>query len=92
MVGGMPGDWLGPLLRPLSAMIINPMVSQELSPFLAELHQEDMQVLADLMADGKVTSVLDRSYSLEETAEAIRYSETGRARGKIIIAVGPDTD
>ena len=87
MVGGMPGDWLGPLMRPLSALIINPLVSQELSPFLAELRQEDMQVLAELLADGRVKSVIDRSFPLQETAEAIRYSETGRARGKIIIAV-----
>ena len=92
MVGGMPGDWLGPLMRPLSALIIDPMVSQELSPFLAELNQEDMQVLADLMADGAVKSVLDRSYPLADTAEAIRYSESGRARGKIIIAVETATD
>jgi NADPH:quinone reductase-like Zn-dependent oxidoreductase len=37
------------------------------------------------MAEGKVTPVIDRSYSLAEVPEAIRYLETGRARGKVII-------
>ena len=37
------------------------------------------------MRDGKVTPVIDRRYSLAETPEAIRYLETGRARGKVII-------
>lgn len=41
------------------------------------------------MEDGKVRPVLDRRYKLAEVPEAIRYSETGRARGKIIITL-PD--
>jgi NADPH:quinone reductase-like Zn-dependent oxidoreductase len=42
-------------------------------------------VLADLMQAGKVTPVIDRRYKLSEVPAAIRYSEEGRARGKIII-------
>ena len=92
IVGGMPGDWLGPLMRPLGALIVSPMVSQEFSPFLAQITKDDMQVLADLMEEGSLVSRIDRRYSLEETPEAVRYSESGRARGKIIIAVDPDAD
>ena len=44
-------------------------------------------ILADLMQSGKVTPVIDRRYSLSEVPEAIRYSETGRARGKILINI-----
>lgn len=40
------------------------------------------------MQDGKVSPRLDRTYGLAEVPEAIRYSETGRARGKIIIDIG----
>ena len=36
---------------------------------------------------GKVTPVIDRTYPLTETAEAIRYLETGHARGKVVITV-----
>ena len=40
-----------------------------------------------MMAAGKVTPLIDRHFTLEETAAAIAYSETGRARGKIIIDI-----
>ncbi|HEX8763590.1 MAG TPA: zinc-binding dehydrogenase [Candidatus Acidoferrum sp.] len=40
------------------------------------------------MKTGKVTPVIGRRYSLGELREAIRYVETGHARGKVVIAVG----
>jgi NADPH:quinone reductase-like Zn-dependent oxidoreductase len=39
------------------------------------------------MSDGAVTPVIDRQFPLDEVADAIRYSETGRARGKILIRI-----
>jgi NADPH:quinone reductase-like Zn-dependent oxidoreductase len=44
-------------------------------------------VLRDLMQDGKITSVIDRRYTLSEVPEAIRYLEQGHARGKVVISV-----
>ena len=38
-----------------------------------------------MMADGKIKSVIDRTYRISEVPEAIRYLETGRARGKVIV-------
>jgi NADPH:quinone reductase-like Zn-dependent oxidoreductase len=49
------------------------------------MRQDDLAVLADLMQTGKVTPVIDRRYRLSEVPDAIRYSEEGHARGKIII-------
>jgi NADPH:quinone reductase-like Zn-dependent oxidoreductase len=46
-----------------------------------------MLVLKDLVESGKVTPVIDRSYPLAEVPEAIRYMETGRARGKVVITI-----
>jgi NADPH:quinone reductase-like Zn-dependent oxidoreductase len=43
------------------------------------------------MQSGKVTPVIDRTYPLSEIREAIRYLETGRARGKVIITVAQDS-
>jgi len=87
MVGGAKGDWVAPMIAPLKAMLTSPFVSQELTMILAHLTPEDMVVVADLMNDGAVTPVIDRQFALENVADAIRYSETGRARGKIIIRV-----
>ncbi len=84
-VGGSKGDWLAPLMRPIAALIVNPFVDQEMITILARLTQDDLAEIADLMASGKVTPVIDQRFGLDELRDAIAYSETGRARGKIII-------
>lgn len=86
-VGGAHGDWIGPLLTPVMALLTQPFVSQKLEGLLAEITHEDMVILADLMRTGKLRSVIDRRYSLEDVPQAIAYSETGRAQGKIIINI-----
>jgi NADPH:quinone reductase-like Zn-dependent oxidoreductase len=85
IVGGSKGNWLGPLLRPIAALILSPFVDQEFVMILAKLAQEDLALLGDLMQSGEVVPVIDRHYPLSEVPAAIRYSEEGRARGKIII-------
>ena len=52
---------------------------------ISQMKKDDLAVLADLMATGKMTPVIDRRFSLGEVPEAIRYLETGRARGKVVI-------
>lgn len=86
MVGGPSGNWLKPLMGPLKAFLLSPFVDQEIGMMLAEFNQEDLTMLGDLMQAGRVTPVIDRRYSLDEVPEAIRYSEEGHARGKIIIS------
>ena len=85
IVGGAGGNWLGPLIRPIKALLLSPFVGQEFVLILAQLRQEDLAILGDLMQAGTVTPVIDRSYRLSEVAAAIRYSEEGHARGKIVI-------
>ena len=53
----------------------------------AKANKEDLVFIKELLEAGKVVPVIDRCYPLAETAEAIRYLETGHARGKIIITV-----
>ena len=89
IIGGPSGDWLGPLMPVFGAAITSMFVDQELGIMVARLRQESLAALAKLMEDGKVEPVLDRTFALADVPEAIRYSETGRARGKIIITL-PD--
>jgi NADPH:quinone reductase-like Zn-dependent oxidoreductase len=86
-VGGAKGDWIGPLLTPVMTLLSQPFVSQKLEGLMAGINGEDMIILADLMRAGKLTPVIDRRFSLEEVPQAIAYSETGRARGKIVINI-----
>jgi NADPH:quinone reductase-like Zn-dependent oxidoreductase len=87
IVGGEKGDWIGPLKGPLKAAVIAPFVDQTLKSFTASMRRDDLVELARLMEEGKLTSVIDRRFSLAEVPAAVEYSESGRARGKIIIDI-----
>src|SRR5438477_2180170 len=80
--------WLGPgLTHALKAMFLSKFVSQKMGMMLAELNQKDLTALADLMQSGKVTPVIDKTYTLGELPQAIEYLEQGHARGKVVVKV-----
>src|SRR6266480_2839749 len=87
--GGGPNDQglIGPLFRPIKAMLLSPFVRQEMGMVMADTNQKDLAVLADLMQSGKVKPVIDRTYKLSEVPAAIAYLEQGHARGKVVITV-----
>ena len=79
--------WTGPIGLVVKTLLMKRFISQEMKMMLADVNKEDLTLLADLMQSGKVRPVIDRTYPFSEIREAIRYVETGRARGKVIIAV-----
>ena len=88
LVGGEGGGrWLGGLDRPLRAMLLSPLVGQQLGGMVATEKRQHLEVLTELIETGKVTPVIDRTFPLSEAAEAIRYLEQGHAAGKIVVAV-----
>jgi NADPH:quinone reductase-like Zn-dependent oxidoreductase len=87
LVGGPPGRWLGPLTLWVKGSVMSRLVSQTMLPFMAKHSKEDMVVLKELVEAGRLTPVIDRTYPLCETADAIRYLEQGHARGKVIITM-----
>ena len=88
IVGGeTDGRWLGGTDRQLRALMLSRFVGQKLGTFVSSDNHEDMIVLKDLIESGKLTPVIDRTYPLSETPEAIRYLEQGHARGKVLITV-----
>lgn len=51
---------------------------------------EDLNFLKTLVESGKIKSVIDRCYSLEQAAEAHRYIEADRKKGNVILTIVPD--
>jgi len=87
VVAGPDGWWLGPVARLLEALVLSPLVSQNLVPFIAKPSVADLSIMLHLMETGKVTPVIDRQYRLNEVPEAVRYLEKGHARGKVVITL-----
>ncbi|HEU5142474.1 MAG TPA: NAD(P)-dependent alcohol dehydrogenase [Solirubrobacterales bacterium] len=88
LAGGAKGRTGGkPILFLLGAVLMRRFVSQTVAPYLTTRKRDDLLLLKELIETGQVTPVIDRSYSLSEAPEAIRYLEQGHARGKVVITV-----
>ena len=89
VVGGPKTNrFVGPLGQALKLRLASLGGSRNVAaPFLAKMNKEDMAVLQNLLADGKVTPVIDRRYELSEVPEALSYLGEGHAQGKIVINV-----
>lgn len=88
LVGGENGGrWFGGTDRVLRALLLSPFVGQRLRGLFSAERQEDLKTLKDLIEAGRLTPVIDRTYPLADTPEAIRYWERGHARGKVVITV-----
>ena len=82
---GLGGSMIRVLRRLITELVERPFVSQKSMNLMAKLTQKDLDTLGLLIAEGKVTPVIDRHYRLSEVPDAVRYLEQGHARGKVII-------
>jgi len=82
---GLDGSMGQLLMRLLPELVKWRFVSQKSVSLLARLNQQDLAAIGALIAEGRVTPVIDRRYSLSELPDAVRYLEQGHARGKVII-------
>ena len=89
IVGGEGGGrWLGGFQRQIfGAPLQSVFVSQRLRSLTSKERTADLLVLKELIEAGKVTPVVDRTYPLSETAEAVRFLRSGQARGKLVVTI-----
>lgn len=88
MVGAPKGGrLLGPMSQLLKLRLAAIGSRRRVTFFVAKFNKADLAILAELMATGKVTPVVDRTYQLSESAAAMRYLGEGHAQGKIVITV-----
>jgi NADPH:quinone reductase-like Zn-dependent oxidoreductase len=82
----------GAISQFLQAALLGPMMSQKsgkklVSMGIAEVKQKDLVYLAELLKDGTIHPVIDRTYPLSEIVEAFRYVEDTHAQGKVVITM-----
>ncbi|MGA9747549.1 MAG: NAD(P)-dependent alcohol dehydrogenase [Nocardioides sp.] len=85
---GTANDWWGSIPHVLAPLLRVPFTRQVPRPsFAATPKGQWMQALADLLAQGHLTPVVDRVYPLAEASAALAYLASGRARGRVVLAV-----
>jgi NADPH:quinone reductase-like Zn-dependent oxidoreductase len=80
----------GPPKRAIPLLLREPFTKGKLVTFVARTSVADMEVMRKLIEEGKLKPVVDRTYTLEQTADAIRYVAEGHTRGKVVIAVSAE--
>ena len=88
--GDSKGRVIGPLGRILRAALLRPFVGQKMGMISHHPNAADLDAVRELIDAGAITPVIDRTYPLAETAAAMTYLETGRARGKVVVSVALD--
>ena len=86
--GPKDNPFLGPLSRVARQQVLSYFVEQRLTFFVANVGVPDLELMVNLMRDGKLKTVIDRRYPLEQAGAALDYIASGRARGKVVIVVG----
>jgi NADPH:quinone reductase-like Zn-dependent oxidoreductase len=77
----------GGLGKAFWAPVFSKFAKHEMGMMMADMNHNDLAILADMMQSGKLKAVIDRTYKLDQTADAIRYVEQGHARGKVVITI-----
>jgi NADPH:quinone reductase-like Zn-dependent oxidoreductase len=62
-------------------------VSQRLTMLASKERHTDLEALAPFIEKGQVVPVIDRTYSLGDVPDAMRYLEAGQVRGKLVIKI-----
>ncbi len=61
--------------------------SKKMKTLSAKANRKDLTFLSELLENGKIKAVVDRRYSLDQTAEAMKYLSQGHSTGKVIITI-----
>jgi len=85
--GGFDNHWFASGGRVIRANVLKRSTDHRLRPFLLSPKLEDLVFLKELIEADKVTPVMDRTYQLTETPQAIALVGEGHARGKVVITV-----
>ena len=78
------------IARGFGATLWSRFTDHKFKRYMTTWSQSDLKFLSDLMAQGKVTPFVEKTYRLSETADALRYFSEGHVRGKLVIKIDAD--
>jgi NADPH:quinone reductase-like Zn-dependent oxidoreductase len=81
------GSLFGPVGLIIRGRASAPFLSQRVLLVTAATSKANLVALRELAEAGRLTPAIDRTYPLAAAADAIRYLETGHARGKVVVTV-----
>jgi len=84
---GLHSGQLERVARIFGAAFLSRFIDQKFERYITTSNQADLRFLSDLMANGKVTPFVEKTYAMAETPEALRYFAEGHARGKLVIEI-----
>jgi NADPH:quinone reductase-like Zn-dependent oxidoreductase len=84
---GLHKGQLGRIAGNFAAAWRSRFADQKFENYVTKSNQADLKFLSDLVAEGKVTPFVEKTYPLDQTADALRYFEEGHARGKLVIKI-----
>lgn len=87
MVGGPKGDWAGPLPRLLAAAVVFAFGDARVRSFVATSNSDDLTQLAELMASGRLRSVIESRIPLTDIGSALETQGQFHARAKTVVNV-----
>ena len=73
--------------RSLRAALWSMVLEQRLVMLMGFVKPEPLEALADILGQPGVTAAVDRSFALEEAADAMRALVSGRVCGKLVLRV-----
>ena len=76
-------------MRLLGGLLLSRFGSRKLAVCMAKRSGDDLAALAGMLDRGEVVPLIDRTYPLDEAAQAIAHVATGHARGKVIVTCTP---
>jgi NADPH:quinone reductase-like Zn-dependent oxidoreductase len=79
----------GPLAFALKVMAASLVRRGQVSMLMAKVKPEDLVFLRELIESGQLVPIIDRSYDLSETADALQHQSDGHAQGKTVIRIMP---
>jgi len=87
IAGGEGGGAVTGMSRQLRALAVSPFVGQRFTVCLAKERASDLEHLTPLLEDGRITPALDRTYPLEDAADAMRRLAAGEVSGKVAVTL-----